>query len=382
MLTEVIHDSDHSIGCSVTALIGISVQNANGEQLGPRQTYTYISPVSRLKSTYSNKEYCAMIEEYLGRRQQSDPEFMDDVHDGSYYRGLMKQSVKWYGVEQKPRRTYFQDLTDIALGLATNDVTLYKRSRLDAWPLLFTNFSLPPEVRTLQGDQICCGIIPGTSSDVERNLNLDSFLYPLVQDLKKLALGGVAARRWVGGEIAPQFYLIIRPANLPNAVLRRLSQLWRSLSSKPDRVPAVAPCPINPPTLTPVVELVHTSDVEPPLQPSAAPKQRFKTTYYIARKPSDLPLSLQARNIRDIDYANLPKRNDAGVKAHVIDIIVPGITASERDARSMKAGISGASIFHEIGSIEFPKSFPVDIMHVLLENVMKQQAAGIVGWVV
>jgi hypothetical protein len=111
-----------------------------------------------------------MMEEYLDRRRQSDPDFMDDVHDGSYYRGLMKQPVTWNGIEQKPRRTYFQDETDVALGLATDGVTPYKRSRLDAWPLLFTNFSLPPEVRTLQGYQICCGIIPGEPSNVAIDL--------------------------------------------------------------------------------------------------------------------------------------------------------------------------------------------------------------------
>lgn len=30
------------------------------------------------------------------------------------------------------------------------------------------------------------------------------------------------------------------------------------------------------------------------------------------------------------------------------------------------------SIFHSIGSIDFPASFPVDFMHLMLENVMKQ----------
>jgi hypothetical protein len=78
------------------------------------------------------------------------------------------------------------------------------------------------------------------------------------------------------------------------------------------------------------------------IQLSTAKKQTAKTTYYIARKPTDLPLSVNNRQISDIDYSNLPKRVDAAVKADVNRIIAPGLTASERDARKLKTGISGA----------------------------------------
>lgn len=63
-----------------------------------------------------------------------------------------------------PERKYFADETDVALGFSTDGVALYSRSRLDAWPLLLTNYALPPELRTKQGYQICCGIMPGEYS--------------------------------------------------------------------------------------------------------------------------------------------------------------------------------------------------------------------------
>lgn len=106
-------------------------------------------------------EYCGLIDEYTKRRGSSDATFLEDIFDGSHYRGLTAKSVSWDGKIQQPPRQYFQQDTDVALGLSSDGVPLYKRSRLDAWPLLLTNFSLPPEVRTRQGYQICCGIIPG-----------------------------------------------------------------------------------------------------------------------------------------------------------------------------------------------------------------------------
>lgn len=45
------------------------------------------------------------------------------------------------------------------------------------------------------------GLSKGTSSDVDRTLNLDSFLFPLIEDLKTLAVEGVRARRWVGEKL-------------------------------------------------------------------------------------------------------------------------------------------------------------------------------------
>ncbi|KAJ9095922.1 hypothetical protein QFC20_006523 [Naganishia adeliensis] len=39
------------------------------------------------------------------------------------------------------------------------------------------------------------------------------------------------------------------------------------------------------------------------------------------------------------------------------------------------AGISGDSVFHAIGSVDFPWAFPPDAMHLFFENIMKQLLA-------
>lgn len=79
------------------------------------------------------------------------------------------------------------------------------------------------------------------------------------------------------------------------------------------------------------------------VSPSVPPvKEKSKTTYYPARKPHDLPASVAAiHNVGDIDYSNLPLRNDDNVKGKVGHIQEAGISAAERERRATAAGISG-----------------------------------------
>ncbi|KAJ9113700.1 hypothetical protein QFC22_006009 [Naganishia vaughanmartiniae] len=232
--------------------------------------------------------------EYWERRQKSDGKSIEDIFDGSHYRALTEKLVSWNGSIKEPARKYFQDRTDVALGLTTDGVPLYKRSRLDAWPVLLTNFSLPPEVRTREGYQIAADDQGESTASAESN---DS------QDVP-LRLGVTSVRAFAA--------------------------------------------------------------------PSTLVKDRTKTTYYVARKPVDLPDDIAFANVSDIDYNKLPMRSDSDVKRDVNTLLERGITKTLREQRGKEVGISGASIFHEIGSVDFPTSFPVDIMHLLLENVMKQ----------
>lgn len=147
--------------------------------MGPRQKYTYISPISRFKSTFANREYCSLLDEYIARRRDSDPRYLQDVFDGSHFKRLLDTEVTWDGVLQQPARRYFEEETDMALGFSTDGVALYNRSRLDAWPILLTNYALPPELRTKQGYQVCCGIIPGMSQSLP-------LVYPLTLWLRDL----------------------------------------------------------------------------------------------------------------------------------------------------------------------------------------------------
>lgn len=118
---------------------------------------------------------------------------------------------------------------------------------------------------------------------------------------------------------------------------------------------------------------------------------------YIARKPRNVPAKLQDRpavaGVADMDYHDLPLRDDANVKARIREIEEDGITNGQRDETATAMGIKDAvstpsvvivsaqmskaarsphSILHVIGSMNFPASFPVDAIHLILENVMKR----------
>lgn len=86
----------------------------------------------------------------------------EDVFDGELFRQLKDRRVTWDG--ESFSRTYFEDDTEVALGLGTDGVPLFARRRLACWPLVITNYSLGPEIRTRKEFQICCGVVPGKST--------------------------------------------------------------------------------------------------------------------------------------------------------------------------------------------------------------------------
>jgi hypothetical protein len=125
-----------------------------------RQKFAYFSPINRLRAQFENR--------VIGKRLQYpqvgrvDPGKYQDIWQGQHIQSLKARSIKWAGKTVPNAGKYFGDDTQLALGLATDGIPLWKRSRLDCWPLILTNYSLPPEIRSKREYQICCGLIPGT----------------------------------------------------------------------------------------------------------------------------------------------------------------------------------------------------------------------------
>jgi len=108
---------------------------------------------------------------------------MMDVFDGSHYLGLLQKEVTING--HGLGHTYFSDSRDIALGLATNGVNPWRRRKSTFWPILLYNFNLPLEEQSHDDNAICVGEVPSP----EKPKDMDSFLYPAVQELLKLSVG-------------------------------------------------------------------------------------------------------------------------------------------------------------------------------------------------
>jgi hypothetical protein len=111
------------------------------------------------------------------------PGVSTDVFDGEIYHSLLNRRVKFGG--KALSHNCFADGRDIALGLSTDGFAPFKRCKNTAWPLIIFNYNLPPELWILEDDILSLGIIPGLKKPVDA----DSFLWPLLCELRRLAFG-------------------------------------------------------------------------------------------------------------------------------------------------------------------------------------------------
>ena len=80
----------------------------------------------------------------------------------------------------------FSNATDLALSFHTDGVKLFKtRSAFHIWPLVLIFNNLPPEKRYKRENLLLLGLIPGP----QQPKDIDSFLCPLVNELKLLQAG-------------------------------------------------------------------------------------------------------------------------------------------------------------------------------------------------
>ena len=80
---------------------------------------------------------------------------------------------------------FFSDPRDIALGLSTDGFGPFKKRTKTAWPLIIFNYNLPPNERFRKENIISLGTIPGPKKPGD----MDSFLWPLTQELLQLEIG-------------------------------------------------------------------------------------------------------------------------------------------------------------------------------------------------
>jgi hypothetical protein len=92
-------------------------------------------------------------------------------------------------------------------------------------------------------------------------------------------------------------------------------------------------------------------------------------TYYIPLERSQHPSVLRDKDaIKKYDPASLPLRTHEDFIAQAREVQFAN-TGTAAEQLSMRYGINGMSIFFNLSSLSFPKSFPYDFMHLLYENV-------------
>ena len=136
------------------------------------RTFDLIPIIHRLRLQFASSLRAQALQEYP-RSLQNIP--WDGVRD--YWDGRLHKEHKNNG--------FFGDPRDISLAFSTDGLALFKVGTDSVWPLLLINLNLKPAERFKKHNLLLCGIIPGPKNPQD----IQSFLRPIVDELKELAAG-------------------------------------------------------------------------------------------------------------------------------------------------------------------------------------------------
>ncbi|KAI0759329.1 hypothetical protein BC629DRAFT_1269564, partial [Irpex lacteus] len=99
----------------------MSRRDENGKR---RQEFVYLPIIPRLKKLFANAKLALKLR-YRSSEHKHDPSQVKDVFDAQVYRSLLGKRVSVNGKELA--HTYFQDETDMALGVSTDGIAPFRR---------------------------------------------------------------------------------------------------------------------------------------------------------------------------------------------------------------------------------------------------------------
>ena len=308
-----------------------------------RKKYSYSPIIPRLRGMYENKSLSKQLlyrhEYHSSDPLQSSDRLRDpnrtasaDIFDGEVYCELRKRHIKVNGEELHTK--YFSDPHDIALGLSTDGFAPWRKRKYTAWPVLLFNYNLPPEVQFHRKNIIAVSIIPGP----KKPKDIDSFLYPLVEELLQLCHGIRAFDANTGILFCLRAFLIVAFGDIPAM----------SLLLKMKGHNAIASC--------------RSCNIRGLRIPEGD-----ATVYYV---PLDRSLHPDAGRIRSYDPKELPMRTHEEFMQNA-ESVITAPTRSEEEKLAKGYGIKGKTILAMLDSLSFPKSFPYDFMHLIYENLLK-----------
>ena len=277
-----------------------------------RNTFDYIPIVHRLRLQYADPLRAALLKEY--RRSLEEQPWEDGVRD--YWDALLYQQQK---------EGLFQDEHDIGLAFSTDGLSLFNVGQFSIWPLVLINLNLPPELRVKKENILLCGIIPGPNSPKD----IHSFLQPFIDELLQLEAG---VPRVHDGSNESLFtlhaYLCLCSGDLP--AIAKMMGLSGHNSYDHCRF-CQAPG-------------IYAGHVYCPLKSPRGWQEHFQ-----------------------MDPNNLPHRTDTEYRmaANRLNFQYNPIN------NETEYGVRHISSFFRLRSINFPQSFPIDVMHLIFENVIR-----------
>lgn len=282
----------------------------------PFRTFDYIPLTHRLRLQFANKERAQSLKNYP---QSLEDNPWNGVRD--YWDGRLHQEHK--------RRGFFKDPRDLALSVSADGVDLFNVGKYSIWPLVITSLNVDPRERVKKHNLMLCGIIPGPKNPRD----IHSFLRPLIDKLKELANGiSDVYDASTGTNFTLRAHLVLVTADLP--AMSKLMGISGHGSYNHCRF-----C---------TAQGVYAGHVYCPL-----------------RTPHDTP----QESVFNYDPANLTLRNNATYR-HVANETLECENYNPNARPRPIYGVAQYSVFYELDTIDFPRSFPVDVMHLVFQNVV------------
>jgi hypothetical protein len=298
----------------------------------PVKQFQHIPLIPQLKALYGGRH---MAEAMLYRSKHHDNNTndaagtMDDIYDSALYRALRKTPVVVNGCILP--YTYFSQPRDALLLVLTDGFQVFKRGKHTSWPLMFVNCNLNPADRFSVHTTLCGGVIPGP----KKPKDFDSFLFPMVEEVMKGAVGVPAFDAFGNVGFPLRFYVPYGSGDMPAcAGALRGSKCPGGICSCPG-------CPIH------GIRIRGSSNSSHYL-PIVRPDGYAPSGYTMNDLPPFRTHTEWVQQARHVE--NAP-------------------TAAERARHSRDCGINSLAITVNMPGVRFPISFPFDLMH-LLENTL------------
>ncbi|CDO74857.1 hypothetical protein BN946_scf185004.g7 [Trametes cinnabarina] len=259
-----------------------------------------------------------------------------DVMDSERYHTLLKERVTVGS--QVLNHKFFEDPHDVVLGLSTDGFAPFRRRTQTAWPIVLFNYNLPPEICFHLEYVLSVGVVPGP----KKPHDMDSFLWPLIQELHRLAIGVHAYDALSDEFSALRAYLLLVFGDIPAISMVMCMKGHNALS--PCRM-----CKIRGVRIPGSSNPIHYVPLCRPHHPDADADPAFVEVY----DPAHLPLRTHGEFLRQAEEVQM----------------APSEAKAARLAKQY--GIKSIPLLSTLSSLSFPVSFPYDFMHLIWENVVK-----------
>lgn len=310
--------------------------DVNNCVLKPYRTFDYLPISHRIKSMWASRDIAEMMKSYRAKFMLGASNIRTDYWDSDLYKDIHARGM-------------LTNLTDMGFLLTADGVSLFQIGSFEVWPIFLINLNLPPLERVKEDNILSIGFIPGPKAPVD----LESFLRPLVDELHVLLKGykvhdAHANKTFtlrgsvvlVSGDMpamaklmamkGPNAYSCCRYCNIRGIYCKRRRHVY---------------CPLTPPT--------HNSS------PRKRTEVEEEEDDYLDNVDPDL-------EYKQYDPRNLPMRN------HVEFIRQAVRVTDEMNPDLAKLwGINHLTILSEIPTLEFPRLFVIDIMHLLYEGLSR-----------